>query len=268
MIVPLGWIGQSVPHVASPLLWALLLGAAALWLRLSPTPRPVRFAAGLLGLLAVPLLFVALPRLGAPMEQAVFWFLAGVTLISAGIAVSSRSPMYMAVWFALSLLGTAGLFLFQGAQFLGVATIVVYAGAIVVIFLFVLMLAQPQGLTAYDRASWAWFAAPLAVIGGAVWVGLLSLSTSDVTWAANLEAGDVPSVAADQDHMARFGAELFARHLVSVEIAGTLLLAALVGAIAIVIHGRQAPTPTQNHSAVERDERARESEHAQERARE
>ena len=54
----------------------------------------------------------------------------------------------------MSLLGTAGLFLFQGAQFLGVATIVVYAGAILVTFLFVLMLAQPEGHAFYDRVSW------------------------------------------------------------------------------------------------------------------
>ncbi len=58
-----------------------------------------------------------------------FWVLAGVTLMSAGATITFRSPVYCAVWFALSLLGTAGLFLVQGAQFLAVATIVVYAGS-------------------------------------------------------------------------------------------------------------------------------------------
>ncbi len=53
-----------------------------------------------------------------------------------------------------SLLGTAGLFLFQGAQFLSIATVAVYAGAIVVTFLFVLMLAQPEGHAFYDRIGW------------------------------------------------------------------------------------------------------------------
>ena len=71
--------------------------------------------------------------------------LAGVTVIAAAGAVTFRSPVYCAIWFALTLLGTAGLFLLQGAQFLGVATVVVYAGAILVTFLFVLMLAQPAG---------------------------------------------------------------------------------------------------------------------------
>ena len=116
MIVPFGWIGEGAPLGTGTLLWALLLGATALWLRLSPAARSVRFVAGLAGVLAVPLLFAALPRLGASLEQGIFWVLAGVTLLSAGIAVSSRSPVYMAVWFALSLLATAGLFLLQGAE--------------------------------------------------------------------------------------------------------------------------------------------------------
>jgi NADH-quinone oxidoreductase subunit J len=187
-------------------------------------------------------------------------------LISAAIAVTSRSPMYMAVWFALSLLGTAGLFLFQGAQFLGVATIVVYAGAIVVIFLFVLMLAQSQGMTAYDRTSWSGFAAPMAVIGGALWIGLVLVSTSGVTFVVDSEAGNAPTVAQDQHHMARFGAELFARHLVSVEVAATILLAALVGAIAIVIQGRSAPATPEPDSIRDGEEALQVSADAQERA--
>ena len=68
--------------------------------------------------------------------------------------VTFRNPVYCAIWFGLSLLGTAGLFLFHGAQFLAVATVVVYAGAILVTFLFVLMLAQPEGQASYDRVSW------------------------------------------------------------------------------------------------------------------
>ena len=47
----------------------------------------------------------------------VFFILAGVTVVAAGAAVTFRNPVYCAIWFGLSLLGTAGLFLFQGAQF-------------------------------------------------------------------------------------------------------------------------------------------------------
>ncbi len=96
-----------------------------------------------------------------------------MTLVSAVCTVTFRSPVYCAIWFALSLLGTAGLFMLQGAQFLGVATIVVYAGAILVTFLFVLMLAQPEGHAYYDRVSWEGM---LAATTGAVIVGVLTMT--------------------------------------------------------------------------------------------
>ena len=75
------------------------------------------------------------------------------------------------------LLGTAGLFLFTGAQFLAVATTVVYAGAILVTFLFVLMLAQPEGKAAYDRVSWE---ALLAAATGIVILAVLSMTIGGV----------------------------------------------------------------------------------------
>ncbi|HVX60207.1 MAG TPA: NADH-quinone oxidoreductase subunit J, partial [Pirellulales bacterium] len=141
-----------------------------------------------------------------------------------------------------------GLFLYQGAQFLGVATIVVYAGAILVTFLFVLMLAQPKGLTSYDRVSWEGM---LSAATGAVLVGLLSaiiFATPSAEPTENATGIAVDAIApADRDaeilspqHMAHLGGQLFSRHLIAVEVAGTLLLVALVGAVAIVAQGKQA----------------------------
>jgi NADH-quinone oxidoreductase subunit J len=153
--------------------------------------------------------------------------------------VTFRNPVYSAIWFALSLLGTAGLFLFQGAQFLGVATIVVYAGAILVTFLFVLMLAQPKGRAPYDQLSWG---APLSAFTGAVMVGILTLSlvgvfhnpTVERRPATTIEAAVLENDILADEHMAHLGAQLFGKHLVAIEVAGTLLLVALVGTVAIV----------------------------------
>ena len=77
-----------------------------------------------------------------------------MTIVAAVATVTFRNPVYCAIWFGMTLTGTAGLFLFAGAEFLAVATLVVYAGAILVTFLFVLMLAQPEGDASYDRRSW------------------------------------------------------------------------------------------------------------------
>lgn len=196
--------------------------------------------------------------------DAVFLALAATTVVSALAAVSFHTPVYCALWFGLTLLGTAGLFLYQGAQFLGVATMVVYAGAILVTFLFVLMLAHPRGNTAYDRKSWE---GALAAFAGAVLIGMLSAilfvppAGAEQPPVAELvrvlaEPAATPRPAGNShefrytaaergrevladEHMARLGAHLFSRHLIAVEVAGTLLLVALVGAVAIVAQGKQ-----------------------------
>ena len=67
--------------------------------------------------------------------------------------ITSRDPVYAALWFALATLGVCGLFLLQSAPFLAAATIIVYAGAIIVTFLFVIMLAQQQGRSVYDHRA-------------------------------------------------------------------------------------------------------------------
>jgi NADH-quinone oxidoreductase subunit J len=219
---------------------AATTGAIGLWLMLPRGTAPGRMLGLLFGLVSLGLFGSLLWPLGRWDDNALFWVLAGVTLVAAGATVTFRNPVYCAVWFALSLLGTAGLFLVQGAQFLAVATIVVYAGAILVTFLFVLMLAQSGGRAFYDRISWEPL---LASATGAVLVGVLtmaivgsSLQNAPVKPPASLN-GNILS----DEHVAYLGAELFSRYLIPVEVAGTLLLVALVGAIAMVEGARKTP---------------------------
>ncbi len=95
-------------------------------------------------------------RSGSWPRDAVFYILAAVTVVvGRGDDHVSQSRLLGHLVRALAAGHGRVLFLYDGAQFLGVATIVVYAGAILVTFLFVLMLAQPEGQAAYDRVSWA-----------------------------------------------------------------------------------------------------------------
>jgi NADH-quinone oxidoreductase subunit J len=223
--------------------------AVGLWLLLprgktGGHERAARWLGSLLGILALAAFVATGKRLGSLGEEAVFHTVAVVAVVSAAATIVSRSPVYAAIWFALSLAGVSGVLLVLGAQFIGVATIVVYAGAILVMFLFVLMLAQPAGLAPYDRVSSEPF---LAAVAGAVLLGLLSLSigrlsagqASEPPAQSQFAAAD-GSDALQQDHVARLGGELFGRHLVAVEAAGVLLLIALVGSIAIVARGEDA----------------------------
>ena len=174
-------------------------------------------------------------------DNALFSILACVTVGSATAAISLRNPLYCAIWFGLSLVGTAGLFLFQGAEFLAVATVVVYAGAILVTFLFVLMLAQPQGRARYDRVSWD---ALISAFCGAFITGVLTITITGGIRSPGFrppvlvsEANREANVLSPQ-HTARIGGELFGRYLIAVEAGGALLLAALVGAAVIVGQSR------------------------------
>ena len=220
------------------LAWGTLLFAVGIWLLL-PRGTTRGWWLGLVLTLASLALFASrLPVLGDWGSTATFGLLAAVTVIAAVMTVTLRNPVYCAIWFALSLLGTAGLFLLQGAQFLGVATIVVYAGAILVTFLFVLMLANPEGHAFYDRLSWE---APLSAVTGAAMVGVLTFALVDVFNPKDEQYAQIPAVEADRgqeilasQHMAHLGGRLFSEHLVAVELAGTLLLVALVGCVAIV----------------------------------
>lgn len=215
-----------------------LLAAAGIWLLLPRAAARWPALGVVLGAAGVGLWLSQVPRLGDWLADSLFLLLAAVTLVAAVATVTLRNPIYCAIWFGMTLLGTAGLLMLQGAQFLAVATIVVYAGAILVTFLFVLMLADPKGKAPYDRVSWE---SLLSAATGALLVGILTMATAAVL-TGPAKSRLAPEVAQEQrsenilaeDHVARLGAELFSRHLIAVEVAGVLLLAALVGATAIV----------------------------------
>ena len=202
--------------------------------------------------MAVSLIISILPSLGIYLTTFVFWVMAGVTVFAALGTVTSRSPVYCAIWFAVTLLGVGGLMLVGGAQFLGIATVAVYAGAIVVTFLFVLMLAQPEGHAFYDRVSWGGPACFLGCFAGMAMTGAILWASQDAQSLAPISADGNPTLVAD--HVANLGGQLFTSHLVAVEVAGLLLLAALVGAVVIAAfgtHGR-ARLQEQIDSAVGR----------------
>lgn len=227
---------------------AIAIGAAAaalgLWLLL---PRGgtrgswlgAALLAGALGALFV----VGVPRVGEFGAEIVLWTLTLVTVGGAVATIATSRPVYSAIWFAVVLLATSGLLVFQGAQFLGMATIVVYAGAILVTFLFVLMLATPLGTAVYDRLSWESF---LAGIAGAALVGFVAYLLGMALPPAG--AASDPAIAAERAddilapaHVAHLGENLFSTHLLAVEVAGTLLLVGLVGAVAIAAHDHTPP---------------------------
>ena len=228
---------RAVSGLNARLIIATLLAGFGLWLMLPGGKRGRKVLGAILALLGAATLISILPVIGLQFESVVFWMLAGVTVCSAAATITSRSPVYCAIWFALLLLGTGGLFMVNGAQFLGVATVAVYAGAIVVTFLFVLMLAQPEGHSFYDRISWGKMPSLIGCLAGAglaaILVGAVAQTPLEELATATSETRSV----LNEEHVANLGGRLFTTHLIAVQIAATLLMAALVGAVAMAAHG-------------------------------
>ena len=180
-----------------------------------------------------------------------FWLCGGGALLSGVLMICDRDPVYSALWFALATLCTCGLFVLGSAPFLAAATVIVYAGAVIVTFLFVIMLARQSGPAAYDRRSRQ---PVLAVVTSfallaAITTALPTTRTTAAatnTVAATNEAGrndqtaavsanplSVPTPDYRLGRMQGLGRSLFGDYLFAVELAGTLLLVACVGAITI-----------------------------------
>ncbi len=149
----------------------LALGFIGVYLFL---PRPKRTNPILAGALAgMGLVFAALwwtHYEGIWVEQVLFYSFAGLAILGAGMMLSQKNPVHAALAFALVVLSSCGLFLLLAAPFLMAATIIIYAGAIVVTFLFVIMLAQQAGLSSADVRSREPF---LATLAGFVMLGTL-----------------------------------------------------------------------------------------------
>jgi NADH-quinone oxidoreductase subunit J len=164
-----------------------------------------------------------------------FYACALLALAGAVGVVASKNPIRGAMGLLLLILSVAGLFLALHAQFLAAIQLIVYAGAIVILFLFVIMLLGPSASTPSDRQGIV-----ARVFGG----GLFGLAGLAVLWrvvAAAHEAHRVLPMPQPDDSFGgidAFGSALFADALVPFELSSGLLMVAVVGALAVA-RGRQ-----------------------------
>ena len=160
-------------------------------------------------------------------EQTAFYYLAAASVASAILAVTRGNPIHSMLWVLALFLHVAGIFLLAGAEFLAAVQIIVYAGAILVFYLFFLMLLDLPREAAGPRFGGHW---PLCAAAG--------LAFAALAWYAN-EPGLVPAAepvaAADPSpgSLSAVGTALFSQFVLPFEIASLLLLAAMVGAIVV-----------------------------------
>lgn len=160
--------------LAPGLLVTLVLGAAGIGILL-PRPKRGPVLAGLLcGVAALVMAGFTVVTPDGPVtpEVVLFYAFAGFAIVGGAMMLIQRSPARAAISFTLVITSTCGLFLLQAAPFLMAATIIIYAGAIIVTFLFVLMMSQQTGYSDADDRTREPF---LAAFAGFILLGALLL---------------------------------------------------------------------------------------------
>ena len=195
------------------------------------------------------------------------WLTYGFCAIAVVLAIAFvliKHPVHAALSFACVVLATAGVYMLQDAAFVAASTVVVYAGATIIIFMFVLMFAQQTNLLNYDTHKQNPLAAGVVAIvlaATVIAVALKEFPTLEAQLAAKnpvaevaaaepaeiakpdgrkAKATEVIAAKADRFSVAKLGAVFYTRYLLAIEIAGTLLLVATIGAVVIAQREPQA----------------------------
>jgi NADH-quinone oxidoreductase subunit J len=155
-----------------------------------------------------------------------FWILTVMTLIGSLMVITSKNPVYSVIWLILTFFAISGHYILLNAQFLAIVNIIVYAGAIMVLFLFVIMLMNLNKSTEPQKNRWVKFAG--AIAGGCLLLVLVAaLKDTEVrNNVAMVNKGDIGLIK-------NLGKELFTTYVVPFEISSILFLSAMVGAVVI-----------------------------------
>ena len=156
-----------------------------------------------------------------------FYLLSAVILLSTGIAITRRNLAHAVVYLVISFFGTALLFYLLGAPLLAALEVIIYAGAIMILFLFIVMMIR---LETPEKPL-----LPRAQMVPALVMGVVYLAVGELLLTFSEPAAKVPLESAVATPRV-FGRFLFAQHWLAIEIASLLLLVVLIGALLI---GRQ-----------------------------
>lgn len=164
-----------------------------------------------------------------------FYLFAGICIASAVMVIASRNPVHSVLFLILAFVNAAGLFVLLGAEFLAMILIVVYVGAVAVLFLFVVMMLDVdfaelrQGFQQY---------LPVGALVGFVMLAELLMVVGG--WAINpnvVKASPIPPIAQTSNTEA-LGLVLYTKYIYFFQAAGLVLLVAMIGAIVLTLHHR------------------------------
>ena len=171
-----------------------------------------------------------------------FYLFATLTIASALAVVFARNPVHSVLWLIVAFFNGAGLMLLLGAEFIAMLVVIVYVGAVAVLFLFVVMMLDidfAQLRTGFTANM------PFGILVALVLLFEIVIAVS--AWKAGPTLSGAHVVATTQPNIVALGQLLYSRYLFAFEIAGLILLVAMIGAI-VLTHRSRRDTRPQNIS--------------------
>ena len=164
-------------------------------------------------------------------ESVFFWIFATVLVGSALAVISARDPVHSVLFLILAFVNAAGLFILLGAEFLAMILVVVYVGAVAVLFLFIVMLLDVD--LARMRQGFVQYL-PLGILIAFCVAAELVYVVS--TWSAAPNRAQATAPAGTLSNTAALGEVLYTRYFYFFQASGMILLTAMIGAIVITLH--------------------------------
>ena len=166
---------------------------------------------------------------------AAFYVFAAILLASAGMVVTARNPVHSVLWLVLAFFNAAALFLLAGAEFLAMILVIVYVGAVAVLFLFVVMMLDinfAQMREGFQRYL------PIGATIGAILLVELALVLGG--WSLSPQAGGLRAAPMDPKvtNTVQLGRILYTDYILLFQAAGLVLLVAMIGAIVLTLRDK------------------------------
>lgn len=185
-------------------------------------------------------------------QTAVFYFFAGILVLSALAMITVRNPVHAALFLVLAFFTSGALWLLLEAEFLGIALVLVYVGAVMVLFLFVVMMLDIN--IAKMRAGYAKILPIGLIVGAAMAAEMIIILTR-----SNFEHATTIPKPNDYSNTQALGELLFTEYVYPFEIAGVILLVAIIAAITLTMRKRAVSKQQKPHEQirVQRKDRVR-----------
>jgi NADH-quinone oxidoreductase subunit J len=170
------------------------------------------------------------------LQAIAFWLLSAVIVVSAFAVISARNPVHSVLFLITAFFSAAGLFVLLGAEFLAMLLVIVYVGAVAVLFLFVVMMldvdfdALKQGFTRYLPLG--------ALVAGALVIEMVIVAVSVAQTGAAAKNATPLTSAPHVSNVETIGRVLYTDYIYYFQIAGLVLLVAMIGAIVLTLKHR------------------------------